>query len=248
MIHNICGYDVLIDDEDLPLIAGHHWSINTRDLAYGYYRFSTHTRYKGKYVSIGLHRLIMGCTYKDGTNVDHINHNTLDNRKCNLRLATVAENSRNGVKQRNNTSGYKGVSYHKRDKVYFAQIRLFCNSIFIGQSKDPIECAKMYDIIAIKLHGEFAYTNFPKENYSIKEIDNLYDRVFGKVSANNTSGYRGVCFDKSKNKWVSYIFYNKRLHRLGNFDEPKQAALAYDAEAIKIRGINAELNFPEGVK
>jgi len=51
---------------------------------------------------------------------------------------------------------------------------------------------------------------------------------------NNTSGYRGVCWDKSKNKWLAGITINRRKKHLGRFDSPTLAALRYDAEAYRL--------------
>lgn len=66
----------------------------------------------------------------------------------------------NIIKQKNNTSGYKGVSYNKRDK-YQAKIK-FNKQIHIGYFEDPIRAAKAYDAKALELFGEFAQLNFPE--------------------------------------------------------------------------------------
>lgn len=73
--------------------------------------------------NIALHQLIMN-TYDQGKNVqvDHIYHNRHDNRKGQLRICSNAKNSRNKGKQSNNTSGYQGISWAKRDKVWHAYI------------------------------------------------------------------------------------------------------------------------------
>jgi hypothetical protein len=66
----------------------------------------------GKYTSIKLHRVITYCPV--GLVVDHINHDTLDNRRSvNLRVVTNAQNKQNPGMQRNNTSGVRGVSRHR---------------------------------------------------------------------------------------------------------------------------------------
>ena len=69
---------------------------------------------------IQLSYFILGITPKEGLVIDHINHNTLDNRKSNLRLTTYRVNAINKVIQGNNTSGIAGVWYDKsREKYYY---------------------------------------------------------------------------------------------------------------------------------
>lgn len=67
-------------------------------------------RVNGKVVLV--HRLVLGLKIKH-FDVDHINHNTLDNRRCNLRICTRFENLQNRTKSINNKSGYTGVSWSK---------------------------------------------------------------------------------------------------------------------------------------
>jgi hypothetical protein len=91
---------------------------------------------------------------------DHINHNKLDNRKENLRICTEAENVHNTRISRNNTSGYKGVTFHKRDKKWQTQIRSGQGKRYLGYFNTAEEAAKNYDEKAKEAFGEFARTNF----------------------------------------------------------------------------------------
>jgi len=95
--------------------------------------------------------------------VDHINGNPLDNRKSNLRICTHAENSNNTGPRKNNTSGYKGVYWAKRNKRWLAQITHNGKQVYIGHYKDKEEAARAYDAKAKEFQGEFAYLNFPDE-------------------------------------------------------------------------------------
>ena len=88
--------------------------------------------------------------------VDHINGNRSDNRIANLRLATNSENLCNRRKPRNNTSGYKGVSYVKRYGAYQATIRFDGKNKFLGRFASPEAAADAYRRAALKHHGEFA--------------------------------------------------------------------------------------------
>lgn len=93
--------------------------------------------------------------------VDHINHNKLDNRRCNLRICTETQNNMNKCFDSRNTSGYKGVSWHKSARKWFAYIRFNKQRLNIGFFDDPVEAAHAYDDAARIYHGEYAHLNFP---------------------------------------------------------------------------------------
>jgi hypothetical protein len=93
--------------------------------------------------------------------VDHINHNGLDNRKANLRLATCAQNSYNRRQGRKNKSSkYTGVSWKQWTKKWAAIICYKKKNIIVGYFENEIQAAKAYDKAAKKYHGEFASLNF----------------------------------------------------------------------------------------
>lgn len=92
--------------------------------------------------------------------VDHINGNTLDNRKINLRIATRQENAFNArVSRSNNYSGYKGVSWFANRKKWVAQVTHNYKHITIGYYDTPEQAAIAYNERAKQLFGAFARTN-----------------------------------------------------------------------------------------
>jgi hypothetical protein len=93
---------------------------------------------------------------------DHIDGNGLDNRRCNLRICTQAENLRNG-RARAGSSRFKGVSWHKSGQKWLAQIKDDGKTIYLGLFPDETEAARAYDAAARELFGEFARPNFPEE-------------------------------------------------------------------------------------
>lgn len=129
----------IIDAEDVPKVQHIKWKLSTSG-----YAMNT-PKYKGS--NIHLSRLILGTTEF----VDHINHKTLDNRKCNLRTVTKSQNQMN--------SNYKGVTHTKQDK-YYAHIKLNGIMINLGVYVDKEEayCARWY--AEQLLFKEFKY---PKE-------------------------------------------------------------------------------------
>lgn len=87
---------------------------------------------------------------------DHINGDTLDNRRCNLRVATKSQNGMNRKINCNNKSGFKGVRYHNRDKCYYAQITANGVKKHLGTFDTPEQAYDAYCKAALELHGEFA--------------------------------------------------------------------------------------------
>lgn len=113
-----------------------------------------------KKVTYRLHRLIMGAA--PGMVVDHINGDTFDNRRSNLRFATVAQNAANSKLPKNNTSGFRGVYWFKPAKLWSAQIRANGKNQHLGYFKTVEAGARAYDEAAKRLHGNFARLNFPE--------------------------------------------------------------------------------------
>ena len=149
----LCGYRLLIDESDYDRIIKRTWRIQTASVKKGKYYFMSH---EGKH-SILLHRFIMGSILRDGKVIDHINGNTLDNRKCNLRTCTMTENSRNRKICYNNKTGYKGVYYVEKRKQFRARIMVDKKRILIGCFKNPEDAYQAYCEAAVKYHGEFAH-------------------------------------------------------------------------------------------
>jgi hypothetical protein len=156
-ILNVQGQEVLVDDEDYDHVAGLPWYIShSAKKSYGYVVYATKRDPKThKQKRIRMHRLIMNET-SPKVFIDHINHNTQDNRKRNLRRCTRQQNGFNRKKNKNMTSTYKGVCWSKGHKKWVSCIKLDGKNIYIGHYDSEIEAHEAYKLKAIELFGEFA--------------------------------------------------------------------------------------------
>ncbi len=147
------GKFAIVDSEDYERIASlGKWCVSH----YGYAVRRTPMMNGRKGEIIYMHRVIIG-TGK-GLDTDHVNRNGLDNRKDNLRACSHSENLRNRPKQLNNSSGFKGVRFCKRDKKWFASIKLHGVTYGFPRRPTPEEASADYVAAAKRLHGEFART------------------------------------------------------------------------------------------
>jgi len=155
MLIDFRGIDLLLDEEDKHLLYEYRW-FKQRDRDGNVYLSSFLTKDKVRTKNVKLHRLIIGC--KIGEMVDHINGNTMDNRKSNLRLCTFSQNRVNAKKQKNNTSGYPGVTLDKRSNKWHAQICKDKRWHSCGYWNTPEQAYEAYLKKGKELYGEFIRT------------------------------------------------------------------------------------------
>ena len=132
------GKYALVDDKDFSRISKHTWHYTSHGYAYK--------------DDVSMHRFILNAP--KGKQVDHKNMNGLDNQRKNLRICTNLENMRNYSKPQNNTSNFKGVSWHKRGKIWRAYIKLNYKQIHLGHFSDKLSAAKAYNKAATKYFRE----------------------------------------------------------------------------------------------
>jgi len=142
------GQVSLIDKDDLDIVKDYGWYSNYKKSTNSYY---AKTEINNK--AISMHRLILDAP-KD-KQVDHVDHNGLNNRKSNLRLCNQSENSRNKRMQSNNTSGFRGAYLEKKTGKYKARIMVNRKQMYLGSYETAKEASDVYQEAAKRLHGKF---------------------------------------------------------------------------------------------
>jgi len=140
------GTEFFIDSEMVDAVSKYHWYKNSK----GYIVRTEQSRHKTY-----LHWFVLNHAYSSTILVDHINRMKTDCRSVNLRLVTAHQNAMNKSLIKSNTSGYVGVNYNPKIQRYNARIFLNERAIYLGSSKDPIECAQMYNIASEMLFREY---------------------------------------------------------------------------------------------
>lgn len=217
-IHATRGLVVMVDDDDYEKLIAYKWSFNN-----GYANSSR----------VGMmHRVIMG---NPNGQVDHINGNRADNRRCNLRLATQKENSQNKTKFWGK-SKYKGVLWDNKSECWQSRIFSQGKSIFLGNFRNEQNAAQAYNEAALKYFGEFSALNVIDGYTTGTELarqDTMYTR--------KTSPFRGVIKDKERGCYMAKIVCGE-VKRSKRFTSNIAAAIWYNTQAKELYGERAFLN------
>lgn len=110
------NFEVLIDEEDIQKVNKYNWFVRIDKKSENRFYVETFSSGSKERKKIMLHRYIMDCP--DDMVVDHLNRNTLDNRKSNLRVCTQTENMQNRKAQKNTKLGIKNISIDKNKYVF----------------------------------------------------------------------------------------------------------------------------------
>lgn len=152
-------FSVLVDISVFDDIRKCSWYATWKRDIKGYYICRTNHlgAIDGKQIieTVFLHNYII--QQPKGYVVDHINHNTLDNRLCNLRIASVSQNCRHrSGKNSNNTSGYRNVSWDKRANKWIVQLQVNKRNTRLGSFDDVHEAGRFATEMRDEHYGEFS--------------------------------------------------------------------------------------------
>ncbi|MFC1793257.1 HNH endonuclease [Planctomycetota bacterium] len=158
------GRFAIVDPQDYQRLSKYKWRLCRTKGKNVLYAERSIRLPGGKYSRLLMHRQLIDTP--EGYVIDHINGSGLDNRRANLRLATVAQNAWNS-KKRNPRSGYKGVWFTADKGLWRGAIVCHGKRIHLGYFSDKIDAAKAYDDAAKKYYKEFARLNFPDRKPSL---------------------------------------------------------------------------------
>lgn len=168
------GKVALVDDEDFDFLSQWKWYAV---LSYNSWHAWRTVKRKGIKFNLPMHHAII--PPPDGCEIDHKNRDGLDNRRENLRVCTKRQNGQNRVQvcRRSKSSRFHGVTYSKKYRLWRPVIcagslnsKGYARQLYLGRFKSEEEAAKVYDRAALKHFGEFAVTNFPREEYANEDI------------------------------------------------------------------------------
>lgn len=151
------GYEAVVDAADSDLMQ-FKWCAHVdrkNNVVYAY-----RTVYSDRKDTVMIHRVILSRMLNRALDskekVDHIDRDGLNNRRSNLRLATSCENGFNRCRNRNSKSGLKGVSWHKKNRKWVANIRVKGKRIYLGSFANAQDAYAVYCEAAKRHFGEFA--------------------------------------------------------------------------------------------
>jgi len=157
------GYVTVVDDEDYERLSEQSWwaLVAPNDRVYAVRSASRVERMVGLPRNVYMHREILGVVMNSSQDVDHHNHDGLDNQRANLRLCSRSNNHANRRKIRG-VSRYKGVQWDKSRGQWLAKIKVNRRHQNLGRFSNEADAARAYDRAASEQWGEFACLNFPR--------------------------------------------------------------------------------------
>jgi hypothetical protein len=163
----------VVDDQHHPWLSRYEWRELRRLKARTTYAVASIPTTDGALASVSMHRLLLNLGQGDPRQVDHRDHNGLNNQLDNLRIATRKQNLANVALRYDSTSGYKGVSYHAPSRRW--RTRTGVNGhVYLGMYSNRHSAALAYNLAALALYGEFASLNdIPQDQLPLPDEERL---------------------------------------------------------------------------
>jgi hypothetical protein len=253
------GGHAIVDEEDYSIVVPYNW----QKVKHGnsYYAFA-HAKRNGKNTTISMHRLLFGLSKEDRIDVDHKNHDGLDNRRSeNLRLATRVQNATNMRRRRGSSSKYKGVSFNQRSNKWVSAVRIkpgpALKRLGLGYYDIEEEAAFAYSVAApLVMDPDYVHVSVipdslqptPDRQNEIRSI--VVAKVKAGLAGNKarlgaTSKYHNVFLQKG-GTWRPIIRANKGMISLGQYPSEIEAAFAYNVARGVFGGDRRRINLIPG--
>lgn len=223
------GLFAIVDDEDYGCVMQYNW--------YAHYNKNTKTFYaertdtvSGKSRVVPMHRYLLGAHKSES--VDHENHDTLDNRRENIRITNHTGNGRNVRLSPRNKSGFCGVWWNKKTWRWHAAVIIKGKNVHLGTFIEKRDAIKARQAANLK------YGFHPNHG---KAVDLLHNPTITITSAtknrrlacNNTTGVNGVFWSKTAKKWHVKSYVNGKQIHIGYYANIEDAIAARKAADIK---------------
>lgn len=225
------GNFALCSPQDFEMLSNYSWYWSKGGYA------MTLIKLDGKRKGFIMSRLLLKAT--PGILVDHINRNTYDNRRENLRFATHSQNSQNKAKKDNCSSKYYGVKFNKKRNKFCSTLKIDKKYISLGLFDREIDAAIKYDTYVSQNKeklGLFHNINFPDQYEYYKTLSPIIPRT---MVSKTTFKYVSVGGNKFK---VGMVHNKERIH-LGRYETAEDAAKAADRYIVE-KKLDKKLNFP----
>ncbi len=217
----------LVSEEDFERVNKHKWCIYQYPSRYKVVRAIINKK------NVRLSHFVLGKP-ENRMVVDHINRNSLDNRKENLRFATLEQNSQNSTPQKNTSSKYKGVFYKKICNKWQAE----CKKYYLGIFAKEIDAAKAYDTAVYILYGKDGLTN-----NLIKYEDTINLKIEDIIKTRkrtNNIDLPNYIYKSKTNKYFVEMTYNKKKYLSGYKDTIEEAIKYLDFCKRDIEEVNKQ--------
>jgi hypothetical protein len=249
---NLCGYTLIVDEEDIPRIQERTWHLHRskRHLDLGLIYFLSNASKKYNTPALRLHRYILN--YYGDLSVDHINRNTLDCRKENLRIVSQVTNIYNRSIQRNCKSGNRGI-FFTNNKWHVSYTYDGNRRQYTFNTKEEAQCVAKYIIESSLCDRDVhniveTYGEFPEQFSDVAKeaLNKFIHRTLRGLRKQGSTIYHGVSRNPS-GKYKAAVWSNKKSFHIGTYSTPEEAAHAYDKKAKELLGDKAKLNFPDRI-
>lgn len=212
----------LIDLDDVQSIMTYNWRYSK-----GY--FATDFKKDNKRTTLSLHRYLMKNNLNNYNKnvIDHINRNKLDNRKCNLRICTQADNVKNRTISNKNKYDVIGITYINNKYYAFLSVDgKYINLGYFDKKEDAITERLKAEVVYFKEYSPQKHL-FNEYNIDINKEYNVHNYI-GRKQGNDKSikgihKYKYKTKDGYKNKWRVEFSINNIKYYLGLFDDLEEA-------------------------